>query len=246
MAKDSVKQAFYEIEEKMKTLENGGVNCIPNPIKSLRMNMPGIEKKHIYLITAASGCGKSLLTCYIFVFNAVLYAFTHRQQCDVRINYFALEESSSELVYKFMSFLCELSRRNDKNLPRITVNKFLARTKETAITKEEYAYVKKEYKDILDFFESRVYITDLNEIDNIEPYFSKIANENGYVNDFGYYIQNDPRVYNIIIYDHVGLLPLTKGRDLRTTIAEVAKISKNLRIKYGYTTVFTQQQNAKK
>ena len=60
---------------------------------------------------------------------------------------------------------------------------------------------------------------------------------------FDYYEPNDPKEYVLIVTDHVGMLNLEQGLDLRACINKLSEYMIVFRNRYNYTPVLIQQQN---
>jgi len=94
------KKTYDSIIENRENILKGNLNCIPLPFKRLANILPGFIKGTNWIISAASGTGKSQITKYL-IYETFIYCI--EKQIDCQFLYFALEESDEELM---ISFIC--------------------------------------------------------------------------------------------------------------------------------------------
>lgn len=103
------KEVQKKIEHNHNRLKEGKVNCIPfTCLPKLRKHIPGIVKGTPYIISAASGVGKTQLTKFLFVYEAYKFVKENPESdITLEIHYFPLEESKEEfmlgMIAKFLS-----------------------------------------------------------------------------------------------------------------------------------------------
>ena len=202
---------------------------------------------------------KSQFASFMFLYIPILYAYHNRDKVRVKIFYAPLEESKQKVIMRFMRYL--LYTQSGFRI-RVT-HQELTSTNEGSPVDESVlnALESEEYRDIMDFFESRVEFLDgIKNPTGIYKRVVQYAVEHGrritqqvtITNDFGEtttvdkvvdYKPNDPDEYVIILTDHVGLLQEEKGKDKRETIKKFSEYMMEVRDKYRYIPVVVQQQN---
>ena len=94
------------IKQRRANIINGKVNCIPSPfINKSKKGFIGIEQKRYYLITAGTKVGKTQLTSFLFLYNALEFAYKNPNQCNITIHYINLEEDEQQIYLRYMSYL---------------------------------------------------------------------------------------------------------------------------------------------
>ena len=197
---------------------------------------------------------KSQFTNFMYVFTPILYAYNNPDKIDLKIIYFTLEENADRIVQRFMSFLLNYlskgkirisprdlrSTSNDKPLPEEILN----------ILKSE------EYTKILEFFENTIdFISDGCNPTGMYKICRDYALSQGKVitkkvkygeeefDKFDSYIPNNPKLYKIIITDHIALIEKERGFTDKQAIDKWSEYEvKYLRNRYGFTCVDIQQQ----
>jgi replicative DNA helicase len=83
----------------------GGYNSIPFTIDKLNKVIPGVQRKNMTIISAASGVGKSKLAKLLYVIEPINFIFEH-PDVDMKLNifYFALEESKENFYHSIMVY----------------------------------------------------------------------------------------------------------------------------------------------
>ena len=247
------------LHKRRQNLLDGRVNCIPSPFASFRNDYVGIEQGTYTIVTANQKAGKSQFTSFMFLYNPILYAYYNKDKVRVKIFYAPLEESKQKVVLRFMRYLLYV---HSGFKIRIS-HKALTSTLEGHPVNEEVLKIleSKEYKDILDFFESRVEFLEAKNPTGLYKPIVRYACEHGtrvkepitITDEFGEsktvekivdYIPNDPDEYVIIVTDHVGLLQEESGKDKRQTIKKYSEYMMELRDNYKYIPVGVQQQSA--
>lgn len=249
-----IERVIKGLEERRNNIINGNINSIPSPFKRFSSDFVGIEQGQYIVVTAPTKGSKSQFTNFMYVFTPILYAYNNPDKIDLKIIYFTLEENADRIVQRFMSFLLNYlskgeirisprdlrSTSNDKPLPEEILN----------ILKSE------EYTQILEFFENTVdFISDGCNPTGMYKICRDYALSQGKVitkkvqygeeefDKFDSYIPNNPKLYKIIITDHIALIEKERGFTDKQTIDKWSEYEvKYLRNRYGFTCVDIQQQ----
>lgn len=240
---------FNDALSQIESNRNNKHNCIPYDKKFPRFSeyLPGIEQKKYYLISGASGAGKSQLTDDLFVFTP--YDFTQDEDTDITINidYYSLEMDKVSKMHQWMSrrlFTHYGIRSGMKVLQSVGKNRlndhlFMA-------VQETRAYFEK-FEDCIKMHDGDT--TPSNVISRMDSYAAKngktiIENveKDGEIIQVEKYTANNPKEYKMIILDHYGLL--SGNGSTKQTIEELSKGFVAARNKYSYIAVPIQQQTA--
>jgi len=226
---------------------NSSINYIPFGFKRFEEYLPGILKKHYYIVTANAGVGKSQITDYLFLYQPINYYLQHRDKIRLKIFYFSLEMDKETKIIAGMS-----KRLYEKYQIRLSTNQILNFSK-NRLPSHMYdsLYKTREYFDELSDFVTIV-DKDLNP-NNIKNYVTEYAERNGKMvrlnpdkPESEIYIPNHKNEFVIFITDHLAELACLSGKSLKDTIEEHSDNCRKLRNKYGYTFVDVQQQMAAK
>jgi hypothetical protein len=257
--------ALYErtiesIKNWKRIIEEGGVNCIPLGLPRFEEELPGIEQKNYYQVTANTKVGKSQITDYLFLYNPILFAMHNSDKLSVRIFYFTLEMSQEQKQLQMMSHLLWILskgkiRVSPKDLRSVSAEKPLEQDIIDILESDEYAEYFKYFETHVDFIDSIKnpfgiykfmreyakangvqYTKTINIIDKIT---GEVHQE--VVDD--YYKPNDPNEYVIIIVDHLALLTSENGKTVRDAMIKLSsEYFVTLRNKYKYILVGVIQQ----
>lgn len=238
------------IQERRQRILEGKVNCIPSPLKSFKYDFPGIELGTYYLISGGAKSSKSKITNFLFVFNAVLYAYNHPDLVKLKIFYALLEEKAENITMKFICYLLYIYdgiRIDIKTLKSVDEHRIVDDDIIQKIHSPKYQSVLKFFQEHIEFISERnptgIYNTIKRYADTHGTTHTKKVK--GYDKEiFDYYEPNDPNEYVLGVCDHVGLLATERGMDLRNTIKKFSEYMKIIRNKYGYIPVVVQQQNS--
>lgn len=248
--------------ERKKKVEEGGINCIPLPFTRFRQELPGIEQNTYYLISGATKSAKSQLTNYLFVYNTILYRYYHPDKLQAKIFYFPLEETAEAITLRFMAFLLNYL---SKGKIRISPTNLKSTDERNPVSQEILDYMEtEEFKNIMNLYENTITFYDSRNPTGIWKTLNEYAKANGEikyktiqvkeVDEFGivhyvdrqifdYYKANNPEEYVFIVVDHVSLLDIEKGLDLRESINRLSEYMIILRNRYHYIPVIVQQQS---
>ena len=196
---------------------------------------------------------------FLFLYNAIIYAYKNPDKLNVKILYYPLEETQEAITTRFICFLLYTL---SKGRIRISPKDLRSTRSNRPVPQEVLDEIsKQEYQDILKFFEEHVqFIPDRNAT-GIYKQARLYAENNGttYLKDleikdkdgniiekrkvFDYYVPNNPNEYVLIIVDHVSLIDTESGKDLRESINKLSEYMVVLRNRYKYIPVIVQQQS---
>lgn len=240
----------------------GKINCIPFGLPRFQDELPGIEQRTYYQITANTKVGKTQITDYLFLYRSLLYAFEHRDQLRIRIFYFSLEMSKEQ---KYQQLICHLLYIISKGRVRITPKDLRSTRADRPLDERILELIKTdEYQEFFKFFEEQVvFIDDIRNPFGIYDFCRKYAQAHGKqhkkmhiftdnksgkeveqeVDD--YYEADDPEEYVEIIIDHMALMSPEKGGTVRDAMIKFSSdYAIKLRNKYNYIPVAIIQQAA--
>ena len=241
---------FDTIQENRERFLSGKFNCIPFNLERFNAYAPGIIRGNFDSVTANSSVGKTTLVKWLYVFGAIEFAI--RQNIDLKIIYFALEESEEQFEYSLLSYLMY----NDHKL-RYNISDFEAFNnvlpdkdmQKLEALKEKYNLYRSYidlvdsvynsyglYKHVRNFARSRgkFYMND-KELTDYE--LSQSASWNNYV-------PNNPEEFVIVITDHVSEMHTSKeDLTLFDAIASWTKYQRHYICKrFNYNCCAVQQQ----
>lgn len=224
------------------------INCIPFGFKRFEEYLPGVLKKHYYIITANAGVGKSQITDYMFLYQPFNFWLKNKEKIDLEIFYFSLEMDKESKIIAGMS-----KRLYEQYNLRVSTNQILSFNKNRLASHVYDAiYKTKEYFDVLS---SKVtLIDDQLTPETINSIVEKYAYRNGKVlykeldglKVFDRYIPNNPKKFVIFITDHLAELTVRQGSSLKEAIEKHSDYCRINRNKYGFTFIDVQQQMAAK
>lgn len=255
--KEMIERILKTLRERRRNIIEGNVNCIPSPFERFRGDFPGIEQGRYYLVTAASKVGKTQLMNYLFLYNAVLYAYHHPEKVHLKVLYYNLEETQEAITLRFMCHLLYIIsgiRRTPNDLKSVREDKVI----DEAILN---LFEDEPYKGILEYFENTVLFLEDKNPYGIYKQAKKYAETNGVtyrkklqIKDkdgniiderdvFDYYMPYDEKEYVMIIADHISLLSSDGNQTLREAIAAYSSYMVQLRNRYNYIPIAVQQQS---
>lgn len=249
-----IETTLENLKKRRQKIIDGGINCIPSPFVRFSDDFIGIEKSTYYCITATTKGSKTQFTSYTFIFKPLLYAYnTHK--VDLKILYFALEETPERILHRFISFLLY-------ELDNIRISPRDLRSTKSAVDEKILDLIQSEkYQNLIKYFEEHV----IFNIDTFNPtgiykFCRKYAEDNGtvtkkksvYKDEFGIlqetevfdsYIPNNPNEYRLIVIDTINLIDTEKGMTLKQSMDKLSEyLAKYLRNRYEYSPVVIQQQ----
>lgn len=255
---------YEEILDKLKrrreNILSGKVNCIPSPFRRFSNDFVGIEQGKYTILTANTKIGKTQLTNFIFVYDALFYAYQNPDKIRLKIMYFNLEETEENIVLRFIShILYKFSkgkiRLSTKDLKSTKSDKPLDETILKLLEEEPY-------KSIMEFFYKCVEFRAERNPTGINKAIESFCLENGTVkrkavqilnkdtgeletiNAFDGYEPNDPDLYFIPIIDHFAMMNSESGLSTKQCMDLMSSYLVKLRNRYNVSPVAVVQQAA--
>jgi hypothetical protein len=231
------KRALERIEEnKLKKF-----NCIPFDEKLPRTSeyLSGPQQGRYYIVSGASGAGKSQLTDELFVFTPFEFTLNNKE-IDIDILYWSLELDGETKMHQWIAkrLYENYGIRTNVDIIR-SVGKVRINDNIHMAVKETNEYFSK-LESKLKFYEGSY--SPSNIIEEIENY----SIQNGKLDNNGVYIPNNPNRYVIIIVDHASLLSLEPNMNIKLCIEKLSKYFVKCKNNYKYIPVLIQQQSAEK
>ena len=241
---------------------SGKINCIPFGLPRFEEELPGIEQRNYYQISANTKVGKTQITDFLFMYRSLMYAYNHKDQLRLKIFYFSLEMSKEQ---KYQQFICHLVYMLSQGKIRITPKDLRSTRADKPLSEVILDLLKtEEYQEFFEFFENCVvFIDDIRNPFGIYDFCRKYAHTHGVqykkmhkfidnktleeteqeVDD--YYEPNDPDEYVEIIVDHMALMSPEKGGTVRDAMVKFSSdYAIRLRNKYRYIPIGIIQQAA--
>lgn len=254
-----ISRVISDLNYRRERIIDGKINCIPSPFKRFSDDFVGVEQGCYYVITGGTKTSKTQIMNFLFLYNAVLYAYNNPEKLRVKILYYPLEETQEAITTRFICFLLYTLT---KGRIRISPKDLRSTRSDNPVSLDILEEINKpQYQDILKFFEEHVqFIPDRNATgihkqarlyaeNNGTTYYKtlEIKDKQGNVIEnrkvFDYYVPDDPDEYVLIIIDHISLIDTEKGMDLRESINKLSEYMVNLRNRYRYIPVIVQQQS---
>lgn len=246
------------LKRRKEKLLNGGINSIPSPFVRFSDDFIGIEQGSYYLISSTTKGAKTQFASFVFVFNALLYAYNNPNKVRLKIFYYPLEETPEDIMTRFMSFLLYTLSNGKIRIAPVD----LKSTKNHKPVDDEILELlnTEEYSKIIQFFEDTIIFSSSTNPTGVYTECKRYAEEHGTVykrkqkikdeftgetkeiDVFDHYEQNDPDEYRIIFYDHVSLTSTEKGLTLKQSIDKLSEYFVILRNRYRFSPVVIQQQ----
>lgn len=249
-----IDRVIDNLEERRCNIIEGNINSIPSPFERFRDDFIGIEQGQYIVVTAPTKGSKSQFTNYMYVFTPVLYAYNNPDKVDLKIIYFTLEENADRIIQRFMSFLLN---HLSKGKIRISPRDLRSTDNEKPLSEEIIKILKsEEYQSILNFFEQSVeFISDGCNPTGMYKICRDYALSQGTIinkkvkygdeefDKFDSYVPNNPKLYKLVITDHIALIEKERGFTDKQAIDKWSEYEvKYLRNRYGFTCIDIQQQ----
>ena len=247
------------LKEQRQNIIEGRVNCIPSPFTRFRSDFVGIEKGMYYLVSAAQKCGKTQFASRVFIYSALEYAFENPEKLRVKIFYYPLEESTEQIVTRYMSYLLyKMSegriRISPKNLESVDERKVLPEKILNLLESDDYQERLRFFEDHIVFSEERNPTGMFKEVENYMKLTGEVVRkEYEYVDTstgeitkhkkFDHYEPSDKNEYVMWFVDHLSLINTERNMDLRESINKLSEYAVVLRNRYKVIPVFVQQQS---
>ena len=249
-----ISRVIEYLKERRDNIISGNINSIPSPFKRFRDDFVGIEQEQYVVITAPTKGSKSQFANFMYVFTPILYAYNNPDKVDLKIIYFTLEENADRIVQRFMSFLLNyLSggkiRISPRDLRSTSNDKPLSEDIIKILESEEYTKILEFFENTIDFISDGCNPTGMYKIcrDYALSQGKIITKKEKYgdveFDKFDSYIPNNPKLYKIVITDHISLIEKERGFTDKQTIDKWSEYEvKYLRNRYKFTCVDIQQQ----
>jgi hypothetical protein len=254
-------RVFTNLVERKERVLSGKINCIPFGLPRFEEELPGIEQRTYYQVTANTKVGKTQITDFLFMYKSLMYAYKNKEQLRLKIFYFSLEMSKEQ---KYQQMICHLLFVISNGKIRITPKDLRSTRADRPLPDRILEIIKTdEYQEFFKFFEENViFIDDIRNPFGIYDFCRKYAQANGtqyrkmhkFVNKTGeeteteiddYYEPNDPEEYVEIIVDHAALMSPEKGGTVRDAMIKFSSdYAIKLRNKYKYIPIVIIQQAA--
>ena len=256
-------EVYARIEQRRQRLIEGKVNSIPSPFVKFSNDFIGWEQGVYYLISSFTKGGKSQLVSYL-LFEAIMFLYENLKagkniDLDIKILWFPLEETEDKIILRFMSWL--LNRMTNYKM-RYSPRDLQSSKNDKILPQEVLDFMnKKEFTDIVDFFESKVIFSNEKNPTGIWKAVKNYCEDNGtvyrkevpikdesgnphMVQAFDKYVPNNPSQYVFALVDTVNLIDLERGFNKKQSIDKMSEYAISLRNRYNVSPIFIQQQNA--
>lgn len=200
--------------------------------------MDGVTRETYTLIMSNSGAGKTSLVLYSYVYKPIM---EHLHDGKYKVFYFSLEMNEVSLYLKLLSIHVFLTEGRVLSFKEIT-----SRKKDYILSDEDYALLLK-YKPWLDEISQHLEIYDKNV--TAKGAYKQIKLRLEKVGKFTetdsrlIYTPDDPELIYNFIMDHVGLLTVSSGNNLKKEIDDYSSMCVYLREKTGASFTNVQQAN---
>jgi hypothetical protein len=265
--------ALDKIKENKKVADSGNVNCIPFEwLPKLRKVLPGIIRGTNWIISAASGVGKTQFSKFMFVYKPIEWVKAHPELgIKYKILYFALEESKEEFMFSMISsrlyskYSIQIDILTLQSMYEISLSDYIVEKIEEC---KDYFSDLDQYIEIIDSISNPTgifkYVRQYSVANGTHYYynFKTDKEKNNIINweeynklpditakDYAYshYIPTHPNEYIGVVVDHGSLIQPEQGAP--TVHEAMSKMSaeygrKQIAKHYKYFFVFVQQQAA--
>lgn len=200
----------------------GGNEGIPMGFNRLSNIIPNIQKSRYITITGGSGSGKSNFADTAYVFNPIDWYIENKDKTDIKlhVNYFSFEISEDRIISK------QVARKIYKDTRLILDVNYILSFGKNRISQEHYDLVTK-YRDYFDSVEEylTIYGTQGHNPTGIRKTLIDYAKNNGRLveGDRLTYVENDPKLYTINVFDHARLAPREQGFTVKENIDKLSE-----------------------
>lgn len=250
-------RALGIIKQNLQRRLDGGFNSIPFELEKLNMYIPGLQRKNIAILSAASGVGKSKLAKVLYVIQPFEF-MRNNPDMDIKLNifYFALEESKENFIHSIMVYKLYKDHKlviPIKKLKSITTGEII---EPNIIAKLEGM------KEWFEEFDRHIRIIDnigkpSEMYKKVESYLLTVGHwvmkektlnlptGRTVIKEKDYFVFNHKQHYVQAVIDHISLVENEAGMGLRETMNALANIyAIKLRDKYECSITLVQQQAA--
>lgn len=220
----------------------GGNEGIPMGFPRLSNIIPNIQKERYITIAGGSGSGKSAFVDTAYVFNPLDWYMENKDNTDIKlhINYFSYEISDDRIISK------QIARKIFKDHGLILDVNYILSFGQNRISDEHYELVKT-YKNYFDSLSDHltIYGSEGNNPTGVYRKLIDYAKKNGKLSESGVfkYIENDPKLFTINVFDHARLLPREQGFSIKENIDKLSQYLIYFRDYFKFTNVLLAQTN---
>jgi len=268
-----VQRTLNQIRSNHQIRETGGFNAIPfKSFPKLNQLLPGVVKGSQTIITANSGVGKTQLTKRMYVLDAIEFVLgiADTNVLDLKIHYFALEESAEEFVNSLIinkAYIDYGKIYSQDDLFSRHANSTLS-PEDLNIIESIAVIIERDYLPYLDLVDSidnpygiYKYLREYSQ-DNGIHYYTKLKVSDGVfiphteyyalsegqrnIWKYSHYVPTNANKYEIVIVDHISLLQGERGGSTMQAIQSWSSdySRKQITKHWKYASVLVQQQAA--
>lgn len=242
--------------KRKENVEQGNINSIPSPFTRFRNDFVGLEQGRYDIISSFTKGSKTQFTLFL-LFEALFYIIEHKGTTDLKVFYFALEETDERILQRFESYLLyklDKLRISPKNLRSTYNDRPVPQEVLDKLASDRYQVYIKAFEEHFQFYSVAnptgiKIVCDTYAKENGTTYCKqiKIKNELGEWETrdgvFDHYVPNNPHEFRYIVLDHAGLLKPERGASIKETIDQISKYFVELRNRYNYSPILIQQQS---
>ena len=252
---DIFENALTVIKKNRQRRLDGGYNSIPFTIKKLNRVIPGVQRKNLTIVSAATGVGKSKLAKLLYVIEPIDFV-VNNPKANIKLNifYFALEESKENFYHSIMVYKLYKDHKivvPIKKLKSILLDEIIdADIIEKIEGMREWFNIFKKHVKVIDDIRKPTTI-----FKTVEDYLLKVGYWKTKKQVFHFkegdkiietkdkFNYNHDQHYVGVIIDHLALLSTEKGLNLHQTMSRMSSdYGIALRDKYECFLTFIQQQ----
>lgn len=231
----SITDELFNQIEKGRTGKNWGYDI---GLPKLQEITDGVTPFTYTLLFSPSGCGKSSLTLYSYIYRPLM---EHFDDDKFKVTYFSLEMSAEMLMAKLLCMYIFETYHIE-----ISMKELLSRQKGYILNDELYNTVKK-CKKWLNKVEKIITVHDKSlSADTLYCILMKELEDNGHFVEEGtrkIYIPNNPEQVHLVVIDHLSLVMRKNGRSLKEEMDLISSYLVTLRNKCGISPLVIMQAN---
>jgi len=255
--------SMQRLRNRRQRIIDGKVNCLPSPFKRFTNYYPGLEQEQYICVTSFTKGGKSQFVSYAMLYESLLYCMFSKEDVDIKVIYFALEENKDRIMDRFLSWLLYKKSKGQLRVSPRDLRSTTVACQEEWLDKLEETDI----QSIIDYFEEHVIFPDEKpNPTGIRNYCIQYAEKHGkttkkkvkFIDENAFemgqeiftekevvvnYEQDNPNEYRIIVIDTINLIDTERNMNLKQSMDKMSEyIAKELRNKYHYTAIVIQQQ----
>ena len=242
------------IRENQEAKERGIIRCIPLPNPRLKSVFPGVIRGEPVTLSGNTSSGKTTLTKAWFVYGPIEYAI--KNNLDLKILYFGLEESKRQFEYGLLSYLLFKEHKIRLNIREFDAMGGELTPRELSLIEEIQPLFEKWKSYILwydSFFTPKSILSTVMRFAYNEGKFFKdgtlVLDDELRVGEDGSwdtYVPDDPKKFRIVIVDHLRKLrPPSSKTTKHEAMQEWSDYNQQIiSYKFDYAGIIVQQQSA--